>query len=1174
MVVGTRMRSGIVTVVLSVMFCLPVYADDTDIPTCDIRIPVVLDGITVDGDLSPQEWADAAIIRDLKDYAPKGDEARFVPKHVPKTTFYVGYDNEALYVAARCIEPMPGYPKAFPRESGDALTQDDSIQVVLGVGDDTMPQTIEVGGYPDALGTALPPVAHIYQYTVNAVGQAARSYNEGPCLDRTGFTAGARIQNGGYCVEMRIPFSSAGIVAGPGQTLYVNMIRFRPPETFSWKPVGFGYRPMRFGVAAMLAAEQQDLRTTQAYPAVTQQDASQTRRYTKSAITYYPLAGLLVAKSDMDADKVDKLVLRVADTQYITTTTGIDEDVYLRVPDLPAGTYSAILEYVDRKDTVIHKAEHSFNVIDRPEWSGTKECLEYVHERIPQPWSMPQIEDHTVHLDHCDITFGRYGLPSSIVYDGREMMAGEGAIDVSIAGKTVVFTPEDVSVRPEGHSVVIDAFLTSSQAALQTKVLLEYDGFMVVKFRIVDVDPASVDHISLDIPLDRHAVRFINRGHSQDTIGYDHYGYEGPEGYLWAGTYDRGMAVSHDTPVFFTKNIRNRYSMQTTRDGTCIHVNMVDGKHQVPDDDYIFRLFLQPTPTKAPERLYTIKDEIKNWFEWWSDYQGYPDLKKIPQVKEHADESHAEGFKQFVYFSHSLAENSPPFPQFKDEFITIPVRKWGARAYGVGKGIPTWVCCVRGAYGDLLLNGIARLADEADLDGVYMDGTTLAFTCTNPSHLGCNNEQTISWDTITPTRIVGTRNFLKRLRGIFDSRGRTGPMLYSHTGGGLDIHLLSLCDIYREGEQLNRFLPGFRVPLSKFVVGYTGWPWGYSGAAQYSKAFEINNSCYGMLTWTLLHNSEAIGEYPAFSKELLREFRSEGATFYPYWKKQNHIAMTRGDMLYSYYLGKNKALLVVSNLGWEGRMAGFDISGLGIDSPVAWDADHNQPVEIHGQSMLLDVPAWLFRAIVIQSQDTFIKPEAAETSLAQQTTASDLPKEFHLASFSADAWVAGPHAEVLLGDETRKMNCVLPVWVTPDNKNRCSYTLADYEFGEEVLIRLKLQSRYRLEFGIGPLNIQFNGKKVIVHGGSTRDIHARYYQLPRYDPDRISTVEIAIKDRILDIRLDEKPLVVGARVLHMKPHSNLQLRTWGGNWFAFDIIEISNCYRAISDRNAISHPIQ
>ena len=83
---------------------------------------------SIDGVLEPV-WQDAATGRAFS-ALPAGDPAK------AQTETYVGFDDEALYVAFRCAEPdMPGLIGNVPQHDGP-LWEDDCVEIFLDVNGD------------------------------------------------------------------------------------------------------------------------------------------------------------------------------------------------------------------------------------------------------------------------------------------------------------------------------------------------------------------------------------------------------------------------------------------------------------------------------------------------------------------------------------------------------------------------------------------------------------------------------------------------------------------------------------------------------------------------------------------------------------------------------------------------------------------------------------------------------------------------------------------------------------------------------------------------------------------------------------------------------------------------------------------------------------------------------
>ena len=112
------------------------------------------------------------------------------------------------------------------------------------------------------------------------------------------------------------------------------------------------------------------------------------------------------------------------------------------------------------------------------------------------------------------IKFNSFGLPQSILFkDGRgELIGGQPEIEIKRNGKNLNF--KELSFKCFKDKVVteVDSVLKSGKTILQTKLRMEPDGFMVVKFRLKNIPVKGINSVSLKIPLKRENAKFIRRG--------------------------------------------------------------------------------------------------------------------------------------------------------------------------------------------------------------------------------------------------------------------------------------------------------------------------------------------------------------------------------------------------------------------------------------------------------------------------------------------------------------------------------------------------------------------------------------------------------------------------------------------------------------------------------------
>jgi hypothetical protein len=358
------------------------------------------------------------------------------------------------------------------------------------------------------------------------------------------------------------------------------------------------------------------------------------------------------------------------------------------------------------------------------------------------------------------------------------------------------------------------------------------------------------------------------------------------------------------------------------------------------------------------DRLAADGKRIVIFHENWSRYQGYPDLEQIPKLRLLADASHRHGMQFLVYFCQLMSDAAPEWAGFKDDFMAPPARMWYHRD---DVKQDCYVSCVNGPYGDLLLDGVRRLADEVGLDGVYMDGTTVAWDCANPTHPGCGvAEADGTYRSHQPIRQV--RRFMKRLRGIFAARGK--PLfLDAHTGGALHIGTLSFCDGYYDGEHLARYRPGFRLSPDAFAAAYPGQAFGLRG--------EFLPNRYTMdqaLAIALVHDTSVRGQ-PAEVDLALGRYEDENTRFLGYWEGSRLYRVTPAPVLGSLYLRSDRAMLVLGNQVERETSCRVDLGALLSDLPEgvkAWDAITGEELSLRGGRLELQMGGRSWRMVEVR----------------------------------------------------------------------------------------------------------------------------------------------------------------------------------------------------------------
>ncbi|MEN7972719.1 MAG: hypothetical protein ABFR47_02670, partial [Verrucomicrobiota bacterium] len=590
-------------------------------------------------------------------------------------------------------------------------------------------------------------------------------------------------------------------------------------------------------------------------------------------------------------------------------------------------------------------------------------------------------------------------------------------------------------------------------------------------------------------------------------------------------------------------------------------LRLVTAAGQVPTSDQVFQLLLLPTPTRAesPPPAY---DKMRLLFEKWSDYQAYPDLTKLPMVKKTTDAAHAGGARQYLYFGQVMAENSPAHEKFANEIIAPPRRPWYRRSYEPGKGVPCSVSCFRGATGDLLLEGVGIFAEEAGIDGVYLDGVGYPFGCTNPSH-DCDADRPVEFDDdVHSGRIIGHRQFLKRLRGIFDARGEKYP-IWAHNGGGLTWNTLSLADYLYEGEQLARYRDGYLLSPEQTLVGYSGKAFGFRGIFLphiYARGTGLKQA----LAWSLVHDMEiSLGAYKSVVE---KEFfslprRDSSARFYPYWEEQEHLERLSKDNVYvSYYRSTNEAMIVAVNLRYDGTQQvelGLEkMFGVPVDQVEVVGIGTGKLQELKDSRLDFALPEGGFRVFRVRADGVF------ETHATEEKVSSKQSRFRRISGYNKSDW------KILYNNKEAqppKTDPELPMKLVSvkGGGNRAAIRTAS-PLPANFTAKLKFchEGTFRLQIGDFIILMDaWEGWRIAgtsdgdpwgVCNATQRWPNGSFYKVQ----GEVVPLEISIKDGRITLKYNGRYML--DNVLLEKPQSsyNFSMETWGGLWLKMGVDSI------------------
>jgi hypothetical protein len=309
--------------------------------------------------------------------------------------------------------------------------------------------------------------------------------------------------------------------------------------------------------------------------------------------------------------------------------------------------------------------------------------------------------------------------------------------------------------------------------------------------------------------------------------------------------------------------------------------------------------------------------------EQWADFEGYTSSTHGEKLRSLVRACHERGIRVLVYFGFLLSDLAPEWPDFGEDVIVEPRRSYDPYDYPPQPHqVAHWVC-YRSVWQDQLADGIARLMDEFDVDGVYLDGTATPPPCSNERH-GCGYVKPDGSRAVTYP-ILATRDMMRRIYTVVKSRKPDG-LVSVHQSTCMTIPTLAWATSLWDGEQFCHLERGpgalETIPLDAFRVEFMGHQWGVPAEFLcYDRPYTYEQACAFTLLHDVLVRPNGLGPHLELASKLWRlsdEFGRRQAGWLPYWRNAEYVAVQPEGALASLYRHPDKGvLLIVSNLTHE-----------------------------------------------------------------------------------------------------------------------------------------------------------------------------------------------------------------------------------------------------------------
>ncbi len=347
------------------------------------------------------------------------------------------------------------------------------------------------------------------------------------------------------------------------------------------------------------------------------------------------------------------------------------------------------------------------------------------------------------------------------------------------------------------------------------------------------------------------------------------------------------------------------------------------------------------------------------YHESWTEVQAYGSTELHgDKLHDLVRACHERDIKLLLYFGYELSDAAPEWDLYRDEVLVQPRRGGYQR-----KDIPqtAYICCYRSPWKEYVLHSIARMMDEYDIDGVYLDGTTEPFGCANELH-GCGYVDD-DGERHRTYPIFAVRDLMRRMRQIVKSRKPDG-LISAHMSASVTMPTLAFVDAYWDGEQLDVKERGFRLAFDAFRAEFMGRNYGVPAEflSYEKKPFTFQEALGMALVHDVLVRPTVHGNKLEVMSKVWRawdEFDVNSAEWVPYWREGGPVTSEDAGALISSYVKPEAALSVVTNCGERAQRFRVEIDaralGLDPDQLAVTDALTGEVLEVHGGAVRIEL---------------------------------------------------------------------------------------------------------------------------------------------------------------------------------------------------------------------------
>jgi len=511
-----------------------------------------------------------------------------------------------------------------------------------------------------------------------------------------------------------------------------------------------------------------------------------------------------------------------------------------------------------------------------------------------------------------------------------------------------------------------------SPSAVTGEVKTEYDGFARFDWTVKPhPGQSTLEGLVLEIPLLPEVARYLytwpNAYSRQLQADYE----SAFQPIVWLGDEEKGLSWLCESDENWRPADPQR-AVQVLRGEreTVLRVTFVDQPVPLPDEGLRYTFALQATPVRPPgrdtwdQRIYAdtwcaeglgLPQRQVNgmpalqWYakkgvravvivRWWEAFAYTSPIGHEEEFRELVRACHAVGIKVLPYVGgFILSELAPEAAFAKVEMVKQPLVNYPVRAPNLTpqRG---FVACPQGSWQDFLADGIARLIDEYDVDGVYLDSSASPRPCRNELH-GCGYTRPDGVRSPTYPVFAVRRNH-QRIYNVVKARKPDG-LIDLHVSNCMNGLALSYVTSYWVGEHMPAaaFKPDV-LPLDRFRTEFMGANWGVPSDMLFYTMRDYRKCCALAVLHDVPVRVDNVTQLDLQSQlwELHDRYPYKQAEWLPYWRNDGCVKVSPEGCYASLYRHDHEGVLTfVSNLSREdGEVrAELNLTKLGLTGEVS-----------------------------------------------------------------------------------------------------------------------------------------------------------------------------------------------------------------------------------------------